>query len=963
VILVWFCILGPTELREGKTSYALGAAKQRGLLALLLLYAGRPVRVDTLVEHLWPGGGADGRQKIIYSMVSRLRAVLGRSGVRHALIRVGSAYQLDVDPNSVDFHQFRALVERAREAMADDRPAAAVADLQRAVDLWRGEPVAELRGSAAEHLRRQLAESLLDARKLLADGRLRIGQHHIVLMDFESLIREHDLDESLARLWISALCAAGREDDARRYLAAFRKRFRRELQVDPRIDLEAIRTGQPRPGNGRPHQLPYSIPGFVGRADLLAELDRLAETGPGRPSVVVVTGMPGIGKTALAVHWSQRNLGLFSAGQLFLNCGGFGPGAPVDPKEALARFLHALGVPADRIPEDIDDRRHRFNDLLDGRRMLILLDDVADSDQARPLIPSAATCLTIITSRRRLSGLTVRDGVHSLIGYPLAEPEAGTLLAQIIGERRVAAEPAAVDQLAGLVGGLPLGLRIVGELVAERPRARLAELACELQEQVLWANTEDGGLIGPFGWSYRSLPADAAALFRRLALHPGSRISLDAAAALAGTDRKDTERALNLLARANLVEHDTVRQYRLHDLLRQYAEVRGEEEDTPSDIAGARLAISTWFLRSAANAAAILAPQLPPVPDLPAAPPYVMEFATEAAALAWCQSERENLAAAAKYAARHGMHRHAWQIPAAIHEILTRTGRYDDLIRLNEAGVESARLDAHSFGEVANLSNLGYAFHATHQYGRAITTLTAARARAAESGLIAAESACAHNVGVAFLSTGDTSRAIEIFQQVRAVSRRLANPFGESATLHRLGDAYRREKRPDLALAAYGEALEIRERIGFVRGQGQTHHQLSTFYLEAGELSLSAQHCTAALVIYDRIQEAAGRCDALITRADIERTAGSAAAVTHARTAVVACVELGDSYRRVHALVVLADALVWVNASHEAARTRAEAAGIAAELSGPDAIPLLERLFAASERASCQPCEQDTCRH
>jgi tetratricopeptide (TPR) repeat protein len=503
-----------------------------------------------------------------------------------------------------------------------------------------------------------------------------------------------------------------------------------------------------------------------------------------------------------------------------------------------------------------------------------------------------------------------------------------------------------VERLAGIAGGLPLALRIVGEQVAERPRAGIEELACELQEQLLWARAEDDDLVSVFGWSYQSLPPDAALLFRRVALCPGNRISLDAAAALAGSDLGETERILNLLARTNLVEHDTARHYRFHDLLRQYAQARSAIEDTPAEIAESRAAILGWFLRSATNAAAILAPQLPPVPDLPAAPAYVMEFATDAAALAWCLAERPNLAAATQYAARHGLHRRAWQISAAVHEILTRTGRYDDLIRLNEIAVRSARLDAHPFGEIASLSNLGYSLFAAHQYDRALAMLTSAHARAVETGDAETEGVCLHNLATATLSIGDTTRAIGIFQEARAVSRRLGNLFGESATLHRLGDAYRKEKRSQLALSSYREALEIRQRIGSARGQGQTHHQLSTFYLEAGELALAARHCDTALAIHDSIQEMTGRCDALITRADIACAAGSVVAVAQAREAVTASIELGDSYRHVQSLAVLADALARAESTDEAASARTEARQIAADLSGPDAIQLLRRLVA-----------------
>jgi len=248
---------------------------------------------------------------------------------------------------------------------------------------------------------------------------------------------------------------------------------------------------------------------------------------------------------------------------------------------------------------------------------------------------------------------------------------------------------------------------------------------------------------------------------------------------------------------------------------------------------------------------------------------------------------------------------------------------------------------------VANLNNLGHAYRATHQYDLAITALTAARGRAAEAGHLAAESVCAHNLGCAFLKIGDTRRAIEIFQQVRAVSQRLGNPFGEAATLHRMGDAYRKEKQPDLAVAALQDALAIRERIGSVREQGLTQNELSAFHLETGDLAQAAHYCAAALAIHERIKDAGGRCDALITRADIERTLRSGAAVRHARVAVAAAGDLGDSYRCVHALAVLADALAQANSPAEAAHTRAEAFRILDELRGPDTLPLRARLLAS----------------
>ncbi|WP_285683275.1 BTAD domain-containing putative transcriptional regulator [Actinoplanes sp. NBRC 103695] len=937
-------MLGPTELRDGERPISLGAAKQRGLLALLLVHAGRPVRVDSLVEHLWPDGGPDDPRQVIYSLVSRLRAVLGRHGVPATLIKEGNAYRLDVDPLMVDLHRFRMLVERARAALDGDRPGTAVSDLELAAGLWRGDAVLELRGASAEQLRRELGDEQVDARRLLADGRLRLGRYDAVLADLPELLREHPLDVTLARLWIGALCAAGREDDARRHLATFRKKYRREMRADPHIDIDRILAGRPGAATGRPHQLPAAVSGFVGREAPLAQLDRFAERILGRPDIVVITGMPGIGKTTLAVHWARRNLGKFPDGQLFLPAGAFGPGAPVDPKEALARFLHAFGVPPDRIPEGLDERRHRFNDLLDGRRVLVVLDNVASAEQARPLIPATGGSLVIITSRDRLSGLAIRDGVHHLVSDRLADAEARTLLARTIGEARAASEPAAVDRLAGLAGGLPLAVRIIGVRVSERPRARIADLADELRDRLLWEHGGQDSLDAIFSWSYRDLDRAAATMFRRLALHPGARISLPAAAAVAGAGLREAEGVLDLLARVNLVEHDTARRYQMHDLLRTYAQSRCDAEEKPEEIADRRLAVTTWFLCSAANAAAVLAPQLPPVPDLPDAPPGTLEFDSEAAARAWCENERANLGAATLEAARHGLHRLAWQLPAAIHETFSHTGRYDDLIHLNRIAAASARLDGHRFGEIANLNNLGHAYSATHQYGRAITELVKARDLAAAAGNLTAENICAHNIGVAFLHLGDTARAIETLEQVREAARKLGNSYGEAATLLRLGDAYRVEKQPERALEAYADALAIQESGNAIREQGLTHQRLSEFHLDAGDLAAAARHCAMALARHDRAQDTAGRCDALITRADIERAAGSGSAVAHARAAVAACAALDDSFRRVRSLAVLADALAATGTISAATRIRAGAIRTAAELSGPDAQTLRARL-------------------
>src|SRR5262249_17180837 len=214
-----------------------------------------------------------------------------------------------------------------------------------------------------------------------------------------------------------------------------------------------------------PNQLPNDINDFTGRNELLDELDLVMDHGNPASNIVVIDGMPGSGKTTLAIHWAHQRRHRFSDGQLYLNASAYGPVPPIQPEEALGRLLRALDVPADRIPAGRDQRRERLNQLLANRRLLLVLDNVRDSEQARPLIPTSATCATIITSRNRLTGLAVRDGVRCVTVPPLPEHESTTLLRQLVGVSRANAEPRAFDALVRMSDGLPLALRMIGQHV------------------------------------------------------------------------------------------------------------------------------------------------------------------------------------------------------------------------------------------------------------------------------------------------------------------------------------------------------------------------------------------------------------------------------------------------------------------------------------------------------------------
>ncbi len=938
-----FGILGPTELINNGSNVPLGAAKQRGLLAMLLYRVGEPVRVEMIAEHLWRDAAGTDRRRTLYSLASRLRAVLSQVGLTDVLTRVAGsgAYRLDINPHCVDFHQFRHALTEARAATSTGDFERSATTLVDALTLWRGEPLAELGGPNADDLRRRMSETLLDAHKLLADNWLRTGRPESVLTQLEPLVRDHDLDEALARSWITALTASGRADEARRFLIDFRRRFRREMRTEPTIDPGIIttprETSDALSSGGAPRRLPKGISDFTGRGGVLRELDTLVGPDQLNGHVVVITGMPGVGKTTLATHWAHLNRQRFPGGQLYLDAGAYGPSLPVDPNDALERFLRALEVPADRLPRTFEQRRDRFNQLLTGRRMLIVLDNILDHAQARALIPDADSCSTVITSRTRLSGLTIRDGVRHVTVAPLDETESVELLRQVIGAARADNEPDSMTLLARAANGLPLALRVIGEHIAQRPLAAISDLAGELNDHLLDASgeiDEATSLPTVFAWSYDALSSDAARLFRRLALHPGPNVSAEAAGALTASEATRAQPLLNALARAHLLNHDTSRRYRFHDLLRLYALDRGSSEDDTHETSRARRRLLDWYLLSAAAAAAALAPEWPAMPDLPDCREIrPMSFSTDVEAMKWCQTERENLCAVSRWAAQNGFDRHGWQIPGVIHEIFERYGRQDDILHLTELALASAQRDGHEMGQIGTLNNLGATYLTMHLYQRAAESFAAARHLARSTGHIEAETVCMHNLGSAYLSSGQAEQAIDIYQQALTICRRTIEPAGEAAVLHRLGDAHLDLGQHRQAAAHYGEALRIRKRIGSLRGSGGTHSRLGNLYLHTGELELAREHCGIAMEIHDRTQDQAARCDTLITLADVHvRQAMPHEAVKFGQQAVEISDETADSHRRIHALATLADALAAVDAREAADRACRTALEILADV-------------------------------
>jgi tetratricopeptide (TPR) repeat protein len=428
-----------------------------------------------------------------------------------------------------------------------------------------------------------------------------------------------------------------------------------------------------------PRQLPAAVSDFDGRAEELADLDRLlpAVTDGRAVRVVVIDGIGGVGKTTLALLWAHRVERRFPDGTLFANLRGHGPGAALDAQLVLTWFLEALGVAPDRMPADRDAQSALYRSLMAGRRMLVVLDNAASSEQVRPLLPAAAGCLALVTSRAALTGLVITEAAERLAVDLLSAGDAMALVRRIIGEERAAAEAGAVTRLVDVCGRLPLALRIAATRVITRSHAMVADIAGEIADErngldALNVREDERSAVGAvFDWTYNRLAGEHARTFRRLGLHPGTEFGLHALSALTGLDEASAQRHLDVLADLHLVEPVLRGRYRLHDLLHTYAAQRAGLDDAAQERRGAVTAVLGWYARAASAADRLVFHANPSAIDAGEAPEAVV-VKDRGQALAWLSAEHITLQTALRQAGDLGAHREAMAIASAMRFLALR---------------------------------------------------------------------------------------------------------------------------------------------------------------------------------------------------------------------------------------------------------------------------------------------------
>ncbi|MEU0517155.1 tetratricopeptide repeat protein [Streptosporangium sp. NPDC006007] len=568
-----------------------------------------------------------------------------------------------------------------------------------------------------------------------------------------------------------------------------------------------------------PRQLPLGVTEFINREEQLAELDAFLPldtldgqraTRFGNVPVVIsaIAGTPGIGKTALAVHWAHRVRHHYEDGDLYINMRGYGSGPAVSVEHVLDSFLRALNVTPDRIPSDLEERSAIYRSMLNGKRVLVIIDNASSVNQVRPLLPGSSSCMTIVTSRNTLPGLVAREGAVRMVIGVLSMTESLELLRRIVGAERVDMESAAAEQLVKQCAYLPLALRIIAERITSHPYTDLADFAEELADERACLDAleiEDDELSdvrAVFSSSYRALNPNAARMFRLLGLHPGPEFSAPAAAALAGLDPKATRRLLDILTGSHLVQLVAPERYLLHDLLRVYAVECAEVGETALERAASTRRVLLWYLVSVYNGHKVILPRFHSVPiDIDEMPITPLSFDDVDRAMQWFESEKNNLLDALRVAMKAEQFDIAWKLPAVMYGFFELRSYWSDWREIHVIGVRAAELSGDRYGEACNYLGLGDANWLLRRLDEALVCYQTSTAAGREVGDGWIEGFSLRQTGVLLLEAGQFEQAIAVIGKSIDVFRAVGERRGEGMALVSLGNCYR-------SRGLYGEAID-----------------------------------------------------------------------------------------------------------------------------------------------------------
>lgn len=856
------------------------------------------------------------------------------------------SYRLDVDKSLIDYHQFRSLITRARTHARRQDPEQAVECAEQALALYRGRPLDDLSSApAAAWRKRVLQDEWLPAHTILLEALLAIGECDQVLARLNDLQVDHRYDMGLAKLRMSALHELARSSEATAYYFDIRHHLLEEGDEQGanhiRQHHESLRTQQQETSRARPaesmppRQLPRDIVEFVGRDGLLRDLDEATATPAGTSGrVVIVDGMPGVGKTALVVHWAHLARHRFPDGDIFINLNGFADGGAVSQSTVIDDLLTAFGHP----PDDTLTLRSRellLSKLVANRRCLIILDNARNTAHVQDLIALLSHCLIIVTSRQRLTTLSATTGARRARVEPMSDDEGAELLSVRLGPN----QQIAVDDrslLVGLCGGLPLMITLLAEHITSSSAAQLSTFAKQLDAKQLIVSIGedgDGSTVARtfFSWSYRALDPPEQRLFRLLGLHPGPDVGVELACACDGRTPAETKRSFGILVGAHLLERpEAFDRYRFHDLLREFAVHCAAQDESPEAQQAAERRIVSYYLATATRAHQLLYPGKPTAPVLepePGVEPTELQNAGQARF--WFDQERTNLTAAVQRAAAGGYHQHAWRLADTVATYLDRCGAYEDSRTIREIAVASAAATGDQEATASSQAGLGMALINLGLHSQARLCLDASLQYAIDSGNERGQASVLYHLGKVEMSRGDPGAAVDLLRRSLDVAQRNNDHDALCWTHWSLGQALRTLKNHDAALTHLHQGIFHAQHIGDKSAHAANLDQIGAIHQAQGDHQGATAYCEQALIELKGTPNMAIALQVRTRLAEIDLERGDAkAAKQRAWHALAECKRTHDAAAEAWLLEVLGHAQASLGETAAAVKTWRRAADL-----------------------------------
>ncbi|MFF4509275.1 BTAD domain-containing putative transcriptional regulator [Streptomyces sp. NPDC001401] len=903
-------LLGPVEVWAGGRRAPLGGTRPLAVLSALVVRLGEVVSTERLVDCVWDEEAPATAGALVATHVSAVRRALAKVGEAEVIRTRPPGYVAELAPSQVDARRFEELLAAGRAAEGRGRPQEAADLLSEALGLWRGREALEGLGQSFARVEAaRLTELRLDAQEESFDLQLALGHEDRTIAPLLTHVAAHPLRERPRGQLMTALFRTGRVADALRAYEEAREGLRDELGIDPGPQLQALHqavltndsgllgTGSRTtarkpavfkeapdasdravPGTARPPRtgpapshLPPDIADFVGRSaqidwavSLLGAVDDAGRTAP---PIGVISGRSGSGKTALAVHVGHRTAELFPDGRLFVDLRAADT-APLQPADALARLLRAMGAEPENLPTSVEELTGLYRTHIGHRRILLILDNAAGEAHVRPLLPPGGGSAVLVTSRRRLVAL--EGAAHLDLGVP-AEPEALELLGRVAGMSRTRAEPERAAEIVALCGRLPLAVRIAGARLASRPHWGPGRLAGRLRDERRRLNELRAGdleLRASLELGYADLDPQGRAALRRLALLDLPDFAGWIAAPLLDIGVEEAEEAVERLVDCHFIDvigpDDTGRsRYRIHDLAREHARERCLSEESAEQREAAVLRLVGCWLGLAKQAAARGpggAARYFPEPATVRPLDAETEEDLLARPAAWFAAEQACLLAAAEYCADHGAARAARDLAGAlIASSAALYNQFDAWSRSHTVAMAAVRRSGDVEGEAWLLTGLGQLGYEQDELEESYTFFERALRRFEEHGDVPqGEAVALDGMGTARREQACYTEALKLHEAALERYAHTGDLGGRARVLYGIGYVHREQGRGEQSREALSQALELYRTGADPHGEGLTLRALALCHRAEGTLAEAERLMREALRIFTGLQDTFG---------------------------------------------------------------------------------------------------------